>query len=160
MRLVIASIGRMKAGPERELLDRYVARSRAMARSIGITAVDILELEEGRSRSSDERRREEATGLASRIAPGSPVIVLDERGKSLSSPAFAEQIGKMIEGGVPSVVYAIGGPDGFDADYRDKATQVLSFGSATLPHQLLRVVLAEQIYRACTILSHHPYHRV
>ena len=149
----------MKAGPERELLDRYIARSRAMARSIGITAVDLLELEEGRSRSADERRREEAAGLASRIAPGSPVIVLDERGKSLSSIAFAEQIRKTIEGGIPSLVYAIGGPDGFDAAYRDHAAQVLSFGSATLPHQLLRVVLAEQIYRDITILNGHPYHR-
>ena len=159
MRLVIASIGRMKAGPERELVDRYVARSRAMARSIGITAVDIIELEEGRSRSSEERKREEAQALASRMAPGSPVILLDERGKSLSSPAFAEQIGKIIEAGIPSLVYAIGGPDGFDAEYRAHATRVLSFGSATLPHLLMRVVLAEQIYRACTILSGHPYHR-
>ena len=150
----------MKAGPERELLDRYVARSRAMARSIGITAVDLLELEEGRSRSPEERKREEAAGLTARIAPGSPVILLDERGKSVSSPVFAEQIGKMVEGGIPSLVYAIGGPDGFDAGYRAHAAQVLSFGSATLPHQLLRVVLAEQIYRACTILAHHPYHRV
>ena len=159
MRLVIATIGRMKAGPERELLDRYVARSRAMARSIGITAVDILELDEGRSRSPEERKREEATGLTSRIAPGSPVILLDERGQSLSSPAFAERVGRMIASGTPSLVFAIGGPDGFDADYRDHATQVLSFGAATLPHQLMRVVLAEQIYRACTILSGHPYHR-
>ncbi len=149
----------MKAGPERELLDRYVARSRAMGRSIGITAVDVLEFDEGRSRSAEERKREEAAGLASKIAPGSPVILLDERGKSLSSSAFAERIGKIIAAGTPSLVFAIGGPDGFDAEYRDRATQVLSFGTATLPHQLIRVVLAEQIYRACTILNGHPYHR-
>ncbi len=130
-----------------------------MARSIGITAIDSLELDEGRSRSAEERRREEAAGLTSRIAPGSPVMLLDERGKSLSSSAFAEQIGKTIEAGAPALVFAIGGPDGFDAGYRERATHVLSFGAATMPHQLIRVVLAEQIYRACTILNGHPYHR-
>lgn len=160
MRIVIAAVGRMKAGPERELLDRYLSRARATARALGVSGLDLVEIEEGRGRSAGERRREEAAGLAARLAVGSTLIALDERGRSLSSPAFAERIGKFIDGGTPSLVLAIGGPDGFDEAVRAGARDVVSFGAATLPHQLARVVLAEQVYRALTILGGHPYHRV
>ena len=87
------------------------------------------------------------------------MIALDERGTSWTSPAFADRMGKIIDGGAPALAFAIGGPDGFDEGFRSRARDVVSFGAATLPHQLVRVVLAEQVYRAATILTGHPYHR-
>ncbi len=160
MRLIIAAVGRMKAGPERELLERYLSRARALSRGLGIVALDLVEVEEGRGRSAAERRREEATALAGRFAPGVTIILLDERGHSRPSVAFAERIGKLVTGGTPALALVIGGPDGFDDAFRSSARELLSFGAATMPHQLVRVVLAEQVYRALTILSGHPYHRV
>ena len=159
MRLVLAAVGRMKAGPERELLDRYVTRARATARALGVSSVDLIEVDEGRGRSADERKREEAAALAARLPAGTVVIALDERGTSWTSPAFADRMGKIIDGGAPALAFAIGGPDGFDEGFRSRARDVVSFGAATLPHQLVRVVLAEQVYRAATILTGHPYHR-
>ena len=159
MRIAVLAVGRMKAGPERELLERYLSRARALGRGLGVPALEATEVDEGRGRSAEERKREEATALTARIAPGSTLVTLDERGRSLTSQAFAERIGGLVERGAPMLVFAIGGADGFDAAFRDRAAEVLSFGAATLPHQLVRVVLAEQLYRAFTILSRHPYHR-
>lgn len=150
----------MKAGPERDLLDRYVARARATARALGVSSLDLVEVEEGRGRSPGERKREEAAALSARLPAGAVLIALDERGKSLASPVFAERMGKIIESGAPVLAFAIGGPDGFEDDFRAAAREVVSFGAATLPHQLVRVILAEQVYRAATILTGHPYHRV
>ena len=149
----------MKAGPERELLDRYVSRARATGRPLGASGLDLVEVEEGRGRSPDERRREEAAALDARLPAGTVVIALDERGTPLSSPAFAERVGRFIGSGAPTLAFAVGGPDGFDAGFRSRAREVVSFGAATMPHQLARVVLAEQVYRAMTILTGHPYHR-
>ena len=159
MRVVLIAVGRMKAGPERDLLERYLLRARALGRGLGIPSLEAIEVDEGRGRSAEERKREEASALAARIVPGSTLVALDERGRSLPSQAFAERVGGLVERGAPSLVFAIGGPDGFDESLRARAAEVLSFGAATLPHQLVRVVLAEQLYRAFTILSHHPYHR-
>ena len=159
MRLVLAAVGRMKAGPERELLDRYVGRARATARALGVSSLDMVEVDEGRGRSADERKREEAAALTARLPAGTVVIALDERGKSLTSPAFADRVGKLIDSGAPALAFAIGGPDGFDEAFRSSARDIVSFGAATLPHQLVLVVLAEQVYRAATILTGHPYHR-
>ena len=157
---MLAAVGRMKAGAERELLDRYVTRARATARSLGVSDVELAEVDEGRSRSTEDRRRAEAVSLSARLAPGTVVIALDERGTSLPSPAFAAMIGRLIDAGHPHVALAIGGPDGFDDGFRASAREVVSFGAATMPHQLVRIVLAEQVYRAFTILTGHPYHRV
>ena len=159
MKVVLAAVGRMKAGPERELYDRYITRARATARALGVSGVDGLEVEEGRGRSAEERRREETAALTARLPPGAVVLALDERGRSLPSTAFAERIGRLIEAGAPVIVLAIGGPDGFDDAFRSKAQDLVSFGAATLPHRLVRVILAEQVYRAFTILTGHPYHR-
>ena len=149
----------MKAGPERDLLDRYLSRARATARALGVSSLDAIEVDEGRGRSAEGRKREEAAALAAKLPPGTVLIALDERGQSLTSPAFADRVGKIIDGGAPALAFAIGGPDGFDEAFRSGAREVVSFGAATLPHQLARVVLAEQVYRAATILAGHPYHR-
>ena len=159
MKVLLAAVGRMKAGPERELLDRYVARARATARARGIAGFDLIEVEEGRGRSAAERRREEASALTARLPAGTAVVALDERGTSLPSPAFAARIGALADGGTPVLAFVIGGPDGFDEPFRAAAREVVSFGAATMPHQLVRVILAEQVYRAFTILTGHPYHR-
>ena len=87
------------------------------------------------------------------------MIALDERGRPLSSPAFAERVGRALGDGTPVLAFVVGGPDGFGEAFRSRARELVSFGAATMPHQLVRVVLAEQIYRAATILTGHPYHR-
>ena len=159
MKVLLAAVGRMKAGPERELLDRYVTRARATARPLGVASLDVVEIDEGRGRSAAERRREEAAALTARLPPGTAVVALDERGTSLPSPAFAARVGALVDGGAPVLAFVIGGPDGFDEAFRAAASDVVSFGAATMPHQLVRVILAEQVYRAFTILTGHPYHR-
>ena len=159
MRIVLFGVGRMKAGPERELLVRYVERARALARSVGLAGYELRESDESRARQPAERRREEAAALGKERPPGSRLIVLDERGRSLSSQAFAEAIGRARDDGVAATVVAIGGPDGHADDVRTGADLCVAYGSATFPHQVVRILAAEQIYRAMTILAGHPYHR-
>jgi 23S rRNA (pseudouridine1915-N3)-methyltransferase len=103
---------------------------------------------------------EESIALANVIPDGAAVVLLDEKGDALGSQAFATELATWRENNKPAVVFMIGGADGLAASLRDKAAPRLSFGKATWPHQLVRVMLLEQIYRATTILSGHPYHRV
>jgi 23S rRNA (pseudouridine1915-N3)-methyltransferase len=154
-------IGRMKAGPERELVGRYTARFEKAAPAIGLAAAPLCEKPESAARDAAERKRDEAAELRAHLAhsPGTLLVLLDETGKALSSPALAAFIGQKRDQGARRMVFAIGGPDGHDPALRDEATLVMAFGSATWPHQLVRVMLAEQLYRAVTILSGHPYHR-
>jgi 23S rRNA (pseudouridine1915-N3)-methyltransferase len=159
VKLVLASIGRLKAGPERDLASRYIDRAVAAARSVGLTGVEQRELEESRARRPEDRKAEEARALRQVLPAGGRLILLDERGKSISSEVFAADIGRARDEGTSSYVLAIGGPDGFDPTLRGEAALVLAFGAMTWPHQLARIMAAEQIYRALTILSGHPYHR-
>ncbi len=160
MRLMLIAIGRLKAGPERELCARYMERAAAAARSVGLTGVELREIEEGRARRPEDRKAEEARALMALVPPGARLILLDERGKSIGSEAFAEDMGRARDAGAPALVLALGGPDGFDPALRGQAALVLAFGAMTWPHQLARIMAAEQIYRAITILAGHPYHRV
>ena len=159
MRLVLAAIGRLKPGPERDLFDRYVARARALVRTAGVTGLDLVEIEEGRSRSAEARKREEAAALSLRLPQDSFVIALDERGISLPSSALAETASRERDAGRGALTFAVGGPDGFADTFRSRADLLFAFGSATIPHQLVRILVAEQVYRALTIIAHHPYHR-
>ncbi|RLQ88946.1 23S rRNA (pseudouridine(1915)-N(3))-methyltransferase RlmH [Notoacmeibacter ruber] len=159
MRIVIHAVGRMKAGPEAELCDRYLDRFRRAGGSLGLQFGGVLEPVESRASSVALRKREEAGKLLSHLDASSALILLDERGKDMTSPAFADRLGRFRDDGLSSLVLAIGGPDGHDAELREKADMVLSFGQATFPHQIVRILLAEQLYRATTILSGHPYHR-
>ncbi len=160
MRIILSAIGRLKAGPEREICARYIERAQLAARSVGLVAVDMRECDESRARRPEDRKAEEARALSASISAGARLIVLDERGKTMGSEAFAADLGGARDSGTSAYVLVIGGPDGIDPELRARASLVLAFGAMTWPHQLVRIMAAEQIYRAITILSGHPYHRV
>lgn len=158
MRVTIAAVGRMKSGPERDLLDRYVDRAAKQGRSLGITRVDVREIAESRAGRAEDRKAEEASELVAGLAEGTAVIVLDEHGQTLGSEAFAAFVGGRIDAG-RDLAILIGGADGHGEAARGRAELVLAFGAMTWPHQIVRILAAEQIYRATTILAGHPYHR-
>ncbi|MDU0340687.1 23S rRNA (pseudouridine(1915)-N(3))-methyltransferase RlmH [Bosea rubneri] len=158
MRLSIIAIGRLKDGPERDLCARYQERATALSRSLGFTGPDIVELAESRGRRSEERRNEEARLIAERLPQGL-VIALDERGKNLGSEAFAGKIAAARDAGTPAATLLIGGADGLAEELRARAGLVLCFGALTIPHQIVRALALEQLYRAMTIMAGHPYHR-
>lgn len=157
MGVTILAVGRQKAGPETELVRRYLARAEGEGRRIGLS-VQLREFSEGRGASATERRSAEAKSIVAALPAKSALIVFDERGKGLTSAEFAALIGRWRDAG-RHVALVIGGPDGLDAGLRSKADATISLGPMTLPHQLVRALVAEQVYRAITILSGHPYHR-
>jgi 23S rRNA (pseudouridine1915-N3)-methyltransferase len=159
MRIVVAAVGRLKQGPETELSARYAKRAAQTGRAIGLRDIDIIEIRESRAADSGKRMLEESIALANIIPPGAAIILLDARGRALDSAAFAAQLTQWRAADRPAAVFIIGGADGLSPSLSDKADLQLSFGAATWPHQLARVMLLEQLYRATTILSGHPYHR-
>ena len=159
MRIAVHAVGRMKAGPERELANRYLDRFAKAGPALGLDFAGVTEIPESRAQTTAERRREEAVKLHAATADNAALIVLDERGKNLDSAAFAAHVAQLRDTGRRDLLFAVGGPDGHDPGLRARAEFVLSFGAATWPHQLVRIMLAEQLYRVATILSGHPYHR-
>lgn len=159
MRLVIISIGRLKQGPERELADRYRKRFDEVGHKLGFRGLEIHEISESRSRNTSTRMAEEATAISTAIPAKSVLVALDERGENIDSPAFARHLGRWRDKQVASTIFVIGGADGLSPDLRRKAQLSIAFGAATWPHQMVRVMLLEQVYRAATILAGHPYHR-
>jgi 23S rRNA (pseudouridine1915-N3)-methyltransferase len=159
MRLVVAAIGRLRDAPERELAERYRKRTEQIGRRIGFRATEVVEIRESRAADAGKRMIEESIALANVIPERAAVVLLDERGDSLDSAALAALLRRWRDDGRPAAVFVIGGDDGLAPSLRDKATLRLAFGAATWPHQLVRVMLLEQLYRAMTILSGHPYHR-
>jgi 23S rRNA (pseudouridine1915-N3)-methyltransferase len=160
MKIGLVAVGRMKSGPERDLADRYAERFSASGRALGLDGVVITELPESPARASHERKQREGEAILGAIPADSVIICLDERGKSITSEAFAARIADWRDGGRKHLHVVIGGADGLDEAVRGKAALTLSFGQMTMPHQLVRVLALEQLYRAATILSGHPYHRV
>lgn len=159
MRVMLLAIGRMKKGPETELVQRYLKRAEQTGRQIGLRGIEVVEIRESRANDAGKRMIEESIALANIIPDAAVTIMLDERGESLDSTAFADHLRKWRDGGVPAAVFIIGGPDGLAQSLQDKARLRLAFGAATWPHQMVRIMLLEQVYRAITILSGHPYHR-
>ena len=159
MRLVVVSIGRLKQGPERELAERYRERFDDIGRKLGFRGLEIHEISESRARDTAARISEEAAAIAAAIPEKSVLVALDEHGKSIDSATFARQLGQWRDEGIANTIFAIGGADGLSPDLQRKAKLRIAFGSATWPHQMVRVMLLEQIYRAATILAGHPYHR-
>jgi 23S rRNA (pseudouridine1915-N3)-methyltransferase len=159
MRLMLISIGRLKQGPERELAERYRDRFEDIGRKLGFRSLEIHEISESRARDTATRISEEAAAIGALIPEKSIIVALDERGTSLDSATFARHLGRWRDESVANNVFVIGGADGLSPELRRKAKLTIAFGSATWPHQMVRVMLLEQIYRAATILAGHPYHR-
>ncbi|MCB1393723.1 MULTISPECIES: 23S rRNA (pseudouridine(1915)-N(3))-methyltransferase RlmH [unclassified Nitrobacter] len=159
MRLVVIAVGRLKQGPERELADRYRERFEDIGRKLGFRGLDVHEVVESRARDAEQRVREEAAAVLALTPEKMVLVALDEKGKSIDSGAFAAHLGRWRDESVTSTVFVIGGADGLSPELRRRARLSVAFGTATWPHQMVRVMLLEQIYRAATILAGHPYHR-
>jgi 23S rRNA (pseudouridine1915-N3)-methyltransferase len=159
MRLTIGAIGRLKAGPERELVARYVERTGQIGRGLGLAAPEIVELDESRARRPEDRRRDEAAALTAALGDRHMIYALDAGGASPSSEAFAAEVGRLRDEGAGGIAFVIGGADGLAPEFLSAAARRIAFGAMTWPHQIVRILLAEQLYRAATILAGHPYHR-
>jgi 23S rRNA (pseudouridine1915-N3)-methyltransferase len=152
MRCWLLAVGRAKAaGPEPELTRAYGGRLQP--------PLQLREVEEKRKLPVAERKAREAELLLAAVPAGAVVVALDERGKTLSSPAFAEQLGRWRDGGSGDLAFLIGGADGHGEAVRRRADLLLSLGAMTWPHLLVRVLVAEQLWRGFSILNGHPYHR-
>ena len=159
MRIMVIAIGRLKQGPERELAERYAARFDDAGRKLGFRGLELREIPENRARDAATRIAEEAAAIAALIPEKSALVTLDEHGESIDSSSFARHLGRWRDESVANTIFVIGGADGLSPELQRKAKLRLAFGRATWPHQLVRVLLLEQIYRAATILAGHPYHR-
>jgi 23S rRNA (pseudouridine1915-N3)-methyltransferase len=151
MKITVAAIGKFKDSPEKEIFTSYLKRIP--------WKFELKEFEAKKGLSGEQLKTAEASFLLPAIPKGSKIIALDERGKNISSPELASLISSWQSGGSSSVAFVIGGADGLDEQIRQKADFTLSFGKLTWPHMLVRSMLAEQIYRAYSIISGHPYHR-
>ena len=154
MKLRIAAVGRLRPGPEALLIQDYLDRFERTGRNLGLGPVSVHEVEAKKGGMPAEAKQ-----LEKAIGPCSPICTLDERGKVLSSPSFAQLIAQWRDQGASEPVFVIGGADGIDPDLRKRADTSLSFGKMVWPHMLVRVMLAEQLYRAASILASSPYHR-
>lgn len=159
MKIGIAAIGRLKNGPERELYDRYAKRAEVSGRQISMGPFSLIELNESKAGNVQVRQQQEGQGVLNKIQDQAVLIILDEKGKNLTSRAFSDKLIDYRDLGRDSVYFIIGGPDGLSAEIKSKADLSISFGAMTLPHGIVRILLAEQLYRAITIASGHPYHR-
>ncbi|AXC48696.1 23S rRNA (pseudouridine(1915)-N(3))-methyltransferase RlmH [Paracoccus suum] len=153
MRLTIAAVGRLRPGPEATLLADYLDRFARTGRAIGLPRVSLAEVE-----AKSGGMAAEAALLARAVPAGSLLVTLDERGETLTSPQFAGRLGGWRDAG-RDATFVIGGADGIAPDLRARADLAISLGAMVWPHMLVRVMLAEQLYRAATILSGGPYHR-
>jgi 23S rRNA (pseudouridine1915-N3)-methyltransferase len=158
MLITVAAVGRLKDGPEREIFERYLSRATAAGRSLGLTFA-LREFPESRAATAAARKEQEAALLLQALPAGAVLVALDEGGKSIDSRAFADRVARWRDDGAAALAFALGGPDGHGRTLLDKAALRLAFGAMTWPHQLARMMLAEQLYRTVTILSGHPYHR-
>lgn len=159
MRFVIAAIGRLKNGPERELFERYSDRVARVGRANGLGPIELIEVPEDRSSNVTQRKAAEGRVLLARTDTSDVRIAFDETGEAVASSQFAALLASARDQGCARMAFLIGGADGHDSDVRAAADRVVSFGRLTIPHGLVRVLVAEQIYRSVTLLAGHPYHR-
>ena len=159
MRVTIFAVGRLKSGPERELAARYFDRFSKTGAAQGLSFNRIVEIPESRASNAATRKRDEYAALQKQLPAQSILVALDERGASPGSEEFAQMLEKWSGSGQRELCIAIGGADGHDSQLLKEADRVISFGKLTWPHQIVRILLAEQLYRAVTILAGHPYHR-
>lgn len=159
MRLTIAAVGRLKAGPETSLIERYADLATGLGRSCSLGPLQVLEFPEARSQQLDQRRDNEAERLLSATSQATVRVLLDEHGKQFTSPELAKFLARQRDEGARELAFLIGGADGHGAPARSACSITLSLSKLTLPHGLARIVLAEQLYRGITIIAGHPYHR-
>ncbi|MEM9393598.1 MAG: 23S rRNA (pseudouridine(1915)-N(3))-methyltransferase RlmH [Pseudomonadota bacterium] len=155
MKFTLCVVGRLRAGPERDLLDDYLSRFEKTGRALGLGPCRVVEVEDRKGGGKEA----EGALLARAVPSGAVVCALDERGRVMTSPDFASQLGKWRDNGRSEVVFLIGGADGLAPDLVSSADLVLAYGAMVWPHMLARVMLAEQLYRAANILAGTPYHR-
>jgi 23S rRNA (pseudouridine1915-N3)-methyltransferase len=155
VRVCLIAVGRLRAEPEQALAQDYIARAGAAGRALGLHPFDLIEVDA----KTPPDPRKDATALLKATPDDGIKVLFDERGQDLTSRAFAEKIAAWRDQGAPNLSFWIGGADGAAQGLRDQADMKLAFGRWTWPHKLVRVMAAEQIYRAVTILSHSPYHR-
>jgi len=158
MRLIVIAVGRLKSGPERELAVTYGKRAQAIGRALGVRAIEIVEIRESRAKEPERRRVEESIAIANVIPERSVIVVLDEHGENLDSAALAASL-QQWRAEDRDVCFVIGGADGLTTNLAGRGKLRLAFGAATWPHQMVRIMLLEQIYRAASIVAGHPYHR-
>jgi len=156
MRVHLCAVGRLRAGPERALVDDYLKRFDRTGRALGLGPVSEVEVEDKKGGGMEA----EAALLSRAVPQGAVLAVLDERGEAMSSPEFADRLARLRDSGRQDLAFVIGGADGIAPALRDRAEMAVSFGRMVWPHMLVRVMLAEQLYRAASILSGAPYHRV
>lgn len=159
MDVELVAVGRLKAGPERDLCGRYLERAEKSGARLGLRGFAVKEVAESRAARGEDRIAEEQRALERKIGEGARIVCLDRSGELISSEELAETLRADAEAALPLTSFVIGGPDGLSPDLLKAADRCISFGRATFPHQLARVLLAEQLYRAMSILSGHPYHR-
>ena len=155
MRVHICAIGRLRAGPEDSLIKDYLERFDKAGRQLGLGPVRIVEMEDRKGGG----KQAEAELLRRAIPKGAVICAMDERGKPLSSPDWAARLAGWRDAGQGDLALLIGGADGLAVDLVAEADFKLSLGNMVWPHMLVRVMLAEQLYRAATILAGGPYHR-
>jgi len=153
MRLTLLSVGRLKSGAERDLFDEYVKRALPVARSLGFRGIEEVEVASGGGLDAEAER------ILAKIPAGASVIRLDEFGRNLTSQEFAAQLGRLRDQGVPDLVFLIGGAEGYGDAVRRAVPDIMAFGAQTWPHRLVKAMLAEQVYRAMSIMAGMPYHK-
>ncbi|MEP5760898.1 MAG: 23S rRNA (pseudouridine(1915)-N(3))-methyltransferase RlmH [Litoreibacter sp.] len=156
MRVQICAVGRLKSGPELDLIRDYSKRFDRTGRALGLGPISIVEVED---RKGGGMANEGKLLLAS-VPKGAKVIAMDERGKTMSSPEFSDVIARFRDNGASDLSIIIGGADGISNDVKERADVTLSLGKMVWPHMLARTMLSEQLYRAASILAGAPYHRV
>ncbi|WP_420861611.1 23S rRNA (pseudouridine(1915)-N(3))-methyltransferase RlmH [Algirhabdus cladophorae] len=155
MRVHICAVGRLRGGPEATLIQDYLTRFDRTGRALALGPAKVIEVEDKKNLGMQA----EAVLLQRAIPKGALICTLDERGKTLTSPQFSQNLAKWRDGGRADVAFVIGGADGIDPAFRQTADFSLSFGTMVWPHMMVRVMLAEQLYRAASILAGSPYHR-
>lgn len=155
MRVHLCAVGRLRAGPEQALIDDYLTRFDRTGRMLGLTSGGVTEVEDRKGGGMQA----EADLLRRAIPRNATLWVMDERGAQMTSPQFADHLGTLRDAGQGDLAVCIGGADGLAPDFRAEAAMAISFGAMVWPHMLVRVMLAEQLYRAASILSGGPYHR-
>jgi len=155
MRVQICAVGRLRKGPEKALIDDYLDRFAKSGRAFGLGPAVLLEVEDKKGGGM----RAEAELLGRAVPKGALICTMDEHGKVMTSPEFATLLANWRDQGRQDVAFILGGADGIDPGLRSKAAASISFGKMVWPHMLARVMLAEQLYRAASILAGAPYHR-